>query len=53
MLKSNPELLLPVDELNPNGTKAMWCGEGKIGDETVIKLLVQNELLYTTKKRTM
>lgn len=53
MLKSNPELLLPVDELNSDGTKAMWCGEGKIGDEIVKKLLVQNELLYTTKKRTI
>ena len=31
----------------------MWCGEGKLGDETVKKLLVQNELLYSTKKRTI
>lgn len=51
MLKAHPEELVPVDENNPEGTKAMWCGEGKLGDETVKKLLVQNELLYSTKKR--
>lgn len=53
MLKAHPEELVPVDENNPEGTKAMWCGEGKLGDETVKKLLVQNELLYSTKKRTI
>lgn len=51
MLKAHPEELVSVDENNPEGTKAMWCGEGKLGDETVKKLLVQNELLYSTKKR--
>jgi len=38
---------------NPDSPKAMWCGEGRLGDETVKKLLVQNELLYSTKKRTI
>lgn len=53
LLKAHPELLIPVDKNNPAGTKAMWCGQGKLGDETVKKLLVQNELLYSTKKRTI
>lgn len=34
MLKAHPEELVSVDENNPEGTKAMWCGEGKLGDET-------------------
>lgn len=29
------------------------CGEYRLGDETVKKLLVQNELLHSTKKRTI
>ena len=53
MLKAHPEELVHVDKNNPEGTKAMWCGEGKLGDETVKKLLVQNELLYSSKKRTI
>ncbi|WP_295355552.1 hypothetical protein, partial [uncultured Succinivibrio sp.] len=48
MLKAHPEELVPVDENNPEGTKAMWCGEGKLGDETVKKLLVsQLKKLWT------
>ena len=53
MLRENPEGLVQADEKNPDSPKAMWCGEGRLGDETVKKLLVQNELLYSTKKRTI
>lgn len=53
MLVEHPELLVPVDDKNPDGTKAMWCAEGKLGEETIKKLLVQNELQYPTKKRTI
>jgi len=53
MLKEHPDRLELVDKENPNGPKAMWCGEGRLGDESIKKLLVQNELLYTTKKRTV
>ncbi len=27
-LKASPESLVPVDKDNPDGPKAMWCGEG-------------------------
>ncbi len=30
MLREYPELLVTVDDKNPNSTKAMWCNEGKL-----------------------
>lgn len=53
LLKAHPEQLISVDENNLAGTKVIWCGEGRLGDETLKKLLVQNELMFSTKKRTI
>lgn len=53
LLKAHPEQLIFGEKNNPAGTRAMRCGEGRLGVEIVKKLLVQNELLYSTRKRTI
>ena len=52
-LKATPQSLVPVDKDEPDGPKAMWCGEGVIGKQKVRKLLVQNELLTGRKTETV
>ena len=47
---AHPEWLAPVDPEDPSSPKAMWPGEGMIGDQKIIKLAVRNEMLESGKR---
>ena len=50
LLAQEPDKLVPVDGNEPDGVKAMWCGECTIGEQKFKRLLVQNELLHNRKE---
>lgn len=51
--RHHPSHLYLVDKDDADSPKAMWCGEGVIGNQKVRKLLVQNELLTGRKTETV
>ena len=53
LLAQEPDKLVPVDSNEPDGVKAMWCGECTIGEQKFKRLLVQNELLHNRKEATI
>lgn len=42
-----------IDPLEPNGSKGLWCQNGKIGEQEVKLLLVNNENLRSIKETTI
>lgn len=42
-----------IDPIEPNGSKGLWCQNGKIGEQEVKLLLVNNENLRSTKEATI
>ena len=49
----HPEMLSHVDPDDPASPMAMWSGNGKIGEQDVVKLTVRNEKLEARKRETV